>query len=289
MFDQVDGVTYTINSMKNRVLLTMLIIFIVVAGICITCGTIFVVREVEVDATTLSEPEKKQIVEQSGLCGKNILFGLNEEQIAKKIKKVDPMFKLQSAIAKFPNRVVLTISRRSPIYYATIGGRNLLFDADMCVVEGDTTDCVDITAAGLSLSNNLAVGDLAVAQNKNDQRTQGKIRQLKALANYYGNSLKDYQISYNDNTGVVDSKLLCLDLKIDAQVTFELKIKPNENFLHALKFTEKIHQTYPQNRVCVYETMYHADKSNKVGTQILDSDNHNLVIQNGKEVVFYEK
>ncbi len=289
MFDQVDGVTYTVNSMKNRVLLTMLIIFIVVAGICITCGTIFVVREVEVDATTLSESEKKQIVEQSGLYGKNILFGLNEDQIAEKIKEVDPMFKLQSAIAQFPNRVVLTISRRSPIYYVTVSGENILFDADMCVVEGDTTDCVDITAAGLSLSSNLSVGDVAAAQDKNDQRTQGKINQLKALANYYGNSLKDYQISYNDDAEIVGSKLLCLDLKIDAQVTFELKIKPNENFLHALKFTEKIYQAKPQNCVCVYETMYHTDKSNKVGTQILDSHGDNLIIQKGKEVVFYEK
>ena len=38
--------------MKNRVLLTMLILFIVLASIWITCGTIFVVRDIEIiDAT----------------------------------------------------------------------------------------------------------------------------------------------------------------------------------------------------------------------------------------------
>ncbi len=113
MFDQVGGVTYTVVSMKNRVLLIMLILLIVLTGICITCGTIFVVREIEVvdstvqTAEALTETEKSDIIMQSNLRGKSILFNLNQDKIAQKIKSVNSMLKLQSVNAKFDHRVVL--------------------------------------------------------------------------------------------------------------------------------------------------------------------------------------
>ena len=58
----------------------MLILFIVLSSIWITCGTIFVVRDIQIiDSTVptaklLTQEEKNDIINNSGLMGKNILF-----------------------------------------------------------------------------------------------------------------------------------------------------------------------------------------------------------------------
>lgn len=267
MFDQVGGVTYTIYGMKNRVLLIMLIVFIVLAGICITCGTIFVVRDVEVidgtvqTAEALTETEKNEIITKCELRGKSILFNLHQDQVAQKVKSVNSMLKLQSVTAKFPNRVVLVVSRRVPIFCDS--ENNLWFDAEMCRVKETAPDPVDITSAKLSL-NDLEFGDLAVGK---DQWTQYKIQQIKIIANYF-KSLHGFVITYDDSTQATGNhQYLCLLLKIKSDVTYKIKIKPEDDFLHALEFTDQIYQE--KNVAGVYETMYrYQDNPQKVGTRI---------------------
>ncbi len=290
MFDQVSGVTYTINRMKTRVLLTMLIIFIVLSGVWITCGTIFVVREIDVvdmkvqTAEALSESEVNEIIAHSGLKGKNILFSIHQDQITKNIKLVDPMFKLQSVTAKFPNRIVLTVSRRVPIYYDSTS--DLLFDSDMCVVEGNKSACINITGANLTLNDGLMVGDLAVGK---DARTQGKIDQLKIIGSYF-NDLNGFQISYDDSKGVVDSKLLCLKLQIKTNVKFVIKVKPTANFWHALDFTNFIYTTEENYAEGEYRTLFQEDNSRKVYTKLYMADGSSPKKDgNGKDIVYNEK
>ena len=168
--------------MKNRVLLAMLIIFIVLSSIWITCGTIFVVREIEVIDTSelLTQEEKNQIAKDSGLYGKNILFNINEEKIAQGIKSSNPTIKLQSVKAEFPSRVVLKVARSLPVYYDS--KNEIYLDADMCVVE-EQPNCIDIANANLNLvGESLKLGDVVLGK---DAKTQCKIKQLKIVANYF--------------------------------------------------------------------------------------------------------
>ena len=269
----------------------MLIIFIVLAGIGITCGTVFVVRDIEIvdartqTAETLTETEKNDIIQQTGLQGKNILFNIDQDKIAQKIKSVNSMLKLQSVTAKFPNRVVLTIVRRVPIFYDSTN--ELWFDSEMCVVEGTAPYCVNITNANLGLKENLSVGDMAVGK---DEWSQSKIEQLRILAGYFelqGKSLEGFEIAYDDDHGDVGN-YLCSLLKINSGTTFKIKTELNDNFLHALEFTNQIYQKVNLN--AVYKTMYrYNNASTKVGTIVYDTNDNIMKDQNGKEMIYYEE
>jgi len=257
--------------MKNRVLLTMLIIFIVLSCIWITCGTIFVVREIEViDVTNvLTEEEKSEIASQSGLLGKNILFNLNEDKIAKEIKSVDSSIKLQSVKAEFPSRVVLKVSRSLPVYHDA--ENQIYLDADMCVVkENLSVNYIDITNANLNLNQSTyEFGDKIIGS---DERTQCKIEQLKIVANYFTNlqqfDMKQFEISYNDDPACVGASLVCLNLVIKDNVEFEIKTLPSDDFLKALDFTVQIYQREMVNGV--YKTLF--DESKDVVTIIGDEE-----------------
>lgn len=256
--------------MKNRVLLTMLIIFIVLSGVCFTCGTIFVVREIEIVDTTpqaaepLTQAEKDDIVARSGLLKKNILFNLNQQKIAQGVKSVNPMIKLQSVRAKFPNRVILQVSRRVPIYRDD----QYYYDAEMCRVDGTKADyIIDITKAGLQLSGDLKLGDIAVGKN---EYSQCKINQLKIIATYF-TSLKNFEIAYTeDQPGVAPAGMVCLELKIKSNVTFRIKIGLRANFLYALQYTDQIYQRVKEEGT--YETRYRDD--GKVVTVIGEDEYH---------------
>ncbi len=266
----------------------MLIIFIVFAGVGITCGTIFVVRDIEIvdvtaTANVLTDAEINDIIAHSGLKGKNILFNLNQQKVTEGVKSVNPMLKLHSVTAEFPNRVILKVSRRVPIYYDE--KNKLFFDAEMCSVEGTAAECINITKADLKLvDSDLAIGNVAVGENV---RAQCKIEQLKVIASYY-DSLAGFEISYDDTDLVVGADRVCLILKIDSGVTFKIKTKPTDDFLHALEFTKQI---YEQEKVKgVYSTVYQDNGSGKVSTQIEDEHGKNLMKdKDGKEVVYHEK
>lgn len=249
----------------------MLIIFIVLSGVCFTCGTIFVVREIEIADTTpqaaepLTQAEKDDIIARSGLLKKNILFNLNQQKIAQGVKSVNPMIKLQAVTAKFPNRVILQVSRRVPIYYDS--KNEVYFDAEMCRVDGTKADyIIDITRANLSLAGNLAVGDVAVGS---DKYARGKINQLKIVASYFS-TLKGFEIWYDDSDTTVGSIFICLMLKINANVTFKIKIEPSADFLHALKYTDQIYKMSKEDGI--YQTMYRND--GKVVTVIGEDEYH---------------
>lgn len=247
--------------MKNRVLLTMLIIFIVLSGVWIACGTIFVVREIEIIDTrvetsdALTVEEKSDIITKSGLRGKNILFSMDENQIAQSVKLVNPKIKLQSVTAHFPNRVVLVLSRRVPIYY----DGNHYYDAEMCKVDGTSSDCVDITSAQLNLAGNLNYGDMAVGR---DEATKSKINQLKIVASCF-DSITNFEIGYESAL----SKTTCMVLKIKPRVTFKIIVDYHADFLHALKYTLQIYNNQ-QKQDGDYETFYGFEKyTNKVTTR----------------------
>ena len=246
----------------------MLIIFIVLSGVWVTCGTIFVVREIEVvDATptanVLTDTEKDEIVAKSGLRGKNILFNLNQQAIAQSVKSANYMVKLQSVTAEFPNRVVLKVARRLPLYHDD----KYFYDAEMCRVDGTNEDgCVDITKAGIKLANNdLSFGDVAVGKESLDKC---KINQLKVVATYFL-SLKGFKIWYDDDAAVVGAHLVCLMLKINDNVTFKIKIEPSADFLYALEYVDQIYRDWGK-RSGTYTMMYHNAALHQARVEIAD-------------------
>ncbi len=255
--------------MKNRVLLTMLIVFIVLSFVWITCGTIFVVRDVEIEDLTVaaaepfSDEEKNEIINQCGVKGKNILFNLNKDKIAEEIKSYNPIIKLQSITAKFPNRVILKVARRVPIYCDQ--NNKMYFDAEMCVVsQNPVPGCIDITGAALELArDDFAVGDVVTGKNKQDQQ---KIEQLKIIASYFP-SLAGFEITYKNDEKEIGAERVRAVLNIKSGVTFEIEInfKNGENFLYALQYTDQIFKQELNQANGYYFTSY---KDNIVQTAV---------------------
>jgi len=232
--------------MKNRVLLAMLIVFIVLSFVWITCGTIFVVREIDVEDLTveaaepLTDEEINEIISECGLKGKNVLFNLKKDKVAEKIKTYNPMIKLKSITAKFPNRVILKVARRVPIYCDQ--KNKMYFDAEMCVVsDKPVPGCIDITGAELELAHeDFVVGDVVKGKNIKDQQ---KIEQLKVIASYFP-SLAGFEITYKNEDKDIGAERVRVVLNIKSGVTFEIEInfKNGENFLYALQYTDQIYK-----------------------------------------------
>ena len=258
MFDLVGSVTYTKDDMKNRVLLTMLILFIVVAGVCITCGTVFVVRDVEVvDATVqesefLTAAEKNEIIEKSGLHGKNILFNLNQDKVVQNLKAYNSKLKVQSITAKFPNRVVVVVSRRVPIYYD--GQR--CYDAEMCVVEcNQPENCINIAGANLEQTD-LKLGDFATAKTA---RVQKKIKQLRVIGGMVDSLENIEAISYEDDLDKVPSSdYLYLKIKLSGNTNFVIKVNSQQDLRHALQYTNFVYSNKRGMEAGEYRTLYHS-------------------------------
>lgn len=242
----------------------MLVVLIVLAGIGIMCGTIFVVREVEVvdanaSVSVLTDEEKDLIIAKTELKGKNILFNINQDKIKASIKTCDPMYKVHSIKSEFPSKVVITISRRVPVYYDTPNGK--YYDAEMYIVKETGTpaaNCVDISGANIQLKDGLNYGDLAVGATATDQR---KIEQLKIVAGYFAEqlsswSVNDYPITFNDAASHVGGRLICLHLQIADGVTFEIKTAADDNFAHLLAFVNTVYQEKAGKATGNYKAMY---------------------------------
>lgn len=246
----------------------MLIVFIVLAGLWIMGGTIFVVREIEVvdfnPEMAVAPQLKTEIVNRVGLKGKNILFSIKEEKIKASIKAVDPMLKVQSIKTKFPNKVVINISKRIPIY--TDGDH--FFDADMCVVQGTSAaGYVDITGANIQLTNP-TMGNAAVGATARDHR---KIAQLQVVGGYF-DSITGWQIAFDDSEVEVGADRLCLILQLGPNVKFQIKTKPHDDFAKILAYT---HAVYKEQGHLGEYTAWYSNSNGKIVVDVIDNEGEN--------------
>jgi len=138
--------------MKNKRLLICLIVFIVIGGLAVLGGTVFRVRDINKDVEIhfknvneyiVNTPEykdnditKKKLKDSvSFLKNKNALFDLDRKKIKEAIEKADPRVRWTNTEAKFPNKVVITVRERYPVFYYTIGSStHVVMDATLQIV-----------------------------------------------------------------------------------------------------------------------------------------------------------
>ena len=254
----------------------MLIVFIVLSGIWITCGTVFVVREVEVlDETvgseTLSAAELNQISTSINLRGKNILFSVNQAKIAACVKNLDPMLKVQNVKVEFPNRVVVKVARRVPFYF---DNKNY-YDADLCLVENTKAGCINISGANLALRDGVKVGDAAVGADANNQC---KIEQLRVVAAYIATERlpKDQvkEITFKED------KYLRLQIALLGGDSWQIRTQPGDNFNRLFVMMCQVYFDEKQKAHGEYRALYQDD--GKACVTFVDDNNE-------EREIFYEK
>ena len=86
------------------------------------------------------------------------------------------MLKVQTVVAQFPNRVVLVVSRRVPVFH----DGNHLYDAEMCVVKGTAGNYVDISGANLDLVYNF-MDTYILKVSKNSEVLKDEYDKIKFL------------------------------------------------------------------------------------------------------------
>lgn len=116
--------------MKNRRLLTILIIFIVIGTFAVLGSALFAVRNVTVQFTNepiFQKDEEAQVESslRSSVLGftqkKNAIFGINREKIKSTIEEANTRVRVTNIEVKFPNRIEIKIRERYPVYKLQFG------------------------------------------------------------------------------------------------------------------------------------------------------------------------
>ncbi|MCI5819054.1 MAG: FtsQ-type POTRA domain-containing protein, partial [Acidaminococcus sp.] len=123
--------------MDKRVL-TLIIIFAVIALALILCATVFLLRHIEVGYTTSGEENilsEDKIIAASGLkINKNVLF-IKEKQIIVNIQAKYPQVKVTNVERVFPNKVIIYVTVRVPVLAVKAGEKYALLDREMFVID----------------------------------------------------------------------------------------------------------------------------------------------------------
>jgi hypothetical protein len=190
MFDGQASVIYNVD-VKSKRLLCILIIFIILSGMAVIGGTVFIVREVEINIVSadsevlpneaLSKAKMQSEIEY--LKGKSILFSVKESEIQAKIEAAETLVKVKNIKAEFPNKIVIDVRGRYPVYKCTDLGQTMILDAEMRrlpEIWGNDKELIDITDASISF-NPVEVGGFATGYTPTDEK---KIAQLNIVSNY---------------------------------------------------------------------------------------------------------
>ncbi|MCL2851048.1 MAG: FtsQ-type POTRA domain-containing protein [Firmicutes bacterium] len=160
--------------MTHKRLLVLLIVFIFVAAIGISAGTIFVVRNVEVDFRgdldylyAYREQIQTDLDQRArSIRGRNILFGVNRRALRENIEGVDNRIRVTNIEMHFPNRVVIRVRERFAVYgIQTQSGSTFIFDMHMRFVSQNTDhNVIDIGEQFISDSGGNSIRPLDISR-----------------------------------------------------------------------------------------------------------------------------
>ena len=183
--------------MRNKRLLAILIVFVVLGGLAAVGGTAFVVRSLDITFLNAVEyvNEEQSLVDMraatSFIMGKNILFDVDRARITKEIEQADVRIRVTNIEAKFPNKIVVKVRERYPVFYYTQSGKTVVMDANLRIVTTqipvgrfliNISDQIDV----LSLKE-AKVGDYLTEFLEEEDREVIKCETLKSLTPLFAN------------------------------------------------------------------------------------------------------
>jgi hypothetical protein len=165
-------------------------------------GTVFVVKDVEIQfdsgETMMTEAAaaeyaayKEAMLEAIDLKGKNILFNINERKIRTTLESTVKLIKVKNIEAEFPNRVVIKVRERFPIYIYRDehSSLTLIMDTDMRVLKknpagyvGDELVDISYQSTSINFSPGINEGDFVSGQGDTDKE---KLEQIGIIQKYF--------------------------------------------------------------------------------------------------------
>ncbi|MDE6188841.1 MAG: FtsQ-type POTRA domain-containing protein [Clostridia bacterium] len=120
--------------------------------LAVVLGTLFSIGKVEVNTTndvTLTDTQKAEIIELSGIKKGKSIFSVDEDVAIKNIEVNKPPLKVISIERQFPNKVVVYVTQRTGIFsYRTEDGKYAILDRELKVI--DIADQEDSSLTKLS-------------------------------------------------------------------------------------------------------------------------------------------
>lgn len=230
--------------MRSKRLLAILIIFIILSGIAIIGGTVFIIKDIEINIVSPDFIKDEVISKQNmylatqDVKGKSILFNLKKDDIKTKIENAEKLVKVINIEAEFPSKVVIDVRERYPVFLCdkiSSGGKMVILDAEMRVLysgitawEGEYSKLVSIKNTGINFDS-FEIGDYAVGLN---EKSTEKIAQLQTVSKYFiglGTNEDSITHLFNEITFIEDGILsgtyvMYLDVK-PKQIGDDTKIK----------------------------------------------------------------
>ena len=120
----------TLNKMKSKRLIAVLLIFVFLSGVAVSGALVFRVQSVDVVFLDATRPEYLSLIERAEAIktareaatreakGSNIIFGLNRTKIIKAVESAEKRIRVSNEVeAKIPNKVFITIRERYAMYF----------------------------------------------------------------------------------------------------------------------------------------------------------------------------
>ncbi len=258
--------------MKNKRLIVILSVFLVITILIVLCSTVFTLHTVDIVWLTsnnnLSEVNKTQILEAGEFKKGESVFLINKKKYINNLEKKLPYVKVVGMEIKFPNKLTVKLSEREELYVLkVVASENssvynyVYLDYDLKVLKISTTPVTPngVNPAVLEIQNyNLTDANFTLGEKVNLPISNSLISvgDILASTGYGGSKAK----------ALIESMVLKYDFKseINIKTTYGLTIKledalikTNQKMLKALSVYEEYHNNHPEINsgvITVYES-----------------------------------
>lgn len=129
--------------MSKRLIVLYAFLILTVVLITLAC-TVFTVSGIQVIPATdiaLQAEESEKIISDSGINLKSSVFTLSKAKASTNIELLNPNIKVTKVEIKFPNKVVINVRRRLPVFMIKDGDNYAVLDRELKIIE--ITDSID--------------------------------------------------------------------------------------------------------------------------------------------------
>ena len=308
--------------MKNKRLLVILIIFLVIGTLAILGGTVFSIKSITVRFSNVldyfvdadaTKPEKDAItaeleasIEESlgYMKNKNILFNVNSAKITTSVEGHKDNYegfrlRVSNVKAEFPNKLVITVRERYPVYQYTVGTETVVLDGDLTVLDKklpkDGRPLVSLMEAlphvDVTYLSDLKIGETLESNHPEREAIIKEVVPFFARISSYEDAVTKFfsKIEFRDDVPGQDPAAITfpLTLVMTQRISTDYKEPPNKNY-YELRIIGADHTNIKTKLIKIWQMV--ESQKNKAGLyEIMDWKGPYEATVDGKKVTKYPK
>ena len=257
--------------MKNKRLVVLLSIFLVITVLIVLCSTVFTLHTVDIvwltSTNNLNNATKESIMAAGNIKTGESVFLLNKEEYKNNIEKNLPYAQIISLEIGFPNKLTIKLSEREELYVLkVVNSKNtnqysyvyLDYDLKVLKIVNSPVDANGTNPAILQIENynltdaNFEVGTYASMPVNNALISIGNMLASTGFGGTNANALIESMVlNYSYKSEIIIKTTYGLTLKLEDALQ-----KTSQKMLKALSVYEEYHNNHPEINagvITVYE------------------------------------